>query len=276
MNNPWTQHLIEAEALHASANNTVIFDCRFDLMNPDAGRKLYNEGHIPGAYFLDLNQDLSSPVSLHGGRHPFPDLQSFAEKLANCGVNDDTTVIAYDDNKSAFASRLWYLCHHIGHVRVKILNGGLSAWKRANLPINIEVPTAQQGIIGLVPPSGNIIGYQEMKALSEKHPERIVLVDSREEARYLGHVEPIDPIAGHIPGACNLPWMNALDEQGVFLPVEKQRVRWKPILQDDDEPVIYCGSGVTACVNLFSLALIGRNDAKLYAGSWSDWCSHQR
>lgn len=275
MNNPWSEHVIEAEALTRSEDDNVIIDCRFDLMNPAAGRTLYAESHLPGAFYLDLNQDLSSPISRHGGRHPFPDLETLTQKLRNCGVKESTTVVAYDDNKGAFAARLWYLCHYIGHTKVKILNGGFSAWKAAGLPMTTEVPTAQDGTLALNAVTGKILDYAQIKAISDHRPENVVLIDSREEARYRGEIEPIDPIAGHIPGAENLPWMSAVDAQGFFLPPEKQRERWAALLQEGQQPVVYCGSGVTACVNLLSLALIGRDDAKLYAGSWSDWCSYQ-
>lgn len=275
MNNPQTQHLIEVESLARSANEVVIIDCRFDLMNPDTGASLYAQSHIPGAFYFDLNHDLSSPIARHGGRHPFPDLNVFVDKLRACGISDETTIVAYDDNKGAFASRLWYLCHHIGHTRVKILNGGFAAWKRANLPVTNEVPPACNGNLTLATQEGNILNYQEVKTISETAPPDVALIDSREEARYLGQIEPIDPIAGHIPGALNLPWITALDDSGFFKPTERQRERWAQLLKDGKRPVVYCGSGVTACVNLFSLALIGRDDAKLYAGSWSDWCSYQ-
>lgn len=275
MNNPWSEHLIEAKTLAGLADEPVIIDCRFDLMNPVAGRMRYEESHIPGAFYFDLNQDLSSPVSRHGGRHPFPDLAVLTQKLQACGVNAHTTVVAYDDNKGAFAARLWYLCHHIGHARVKILNGGFTAWKSASLPTTTELPAARHGTLTMKPVAGKILGYEQIKTLSDTRPEDIVLIDSREEARYRGEIEPIDPIAGHIPGAVNLPWMSAVDNDGFFLPPEKQRERWAALLPAHQKPVVYCGSGVTACVNLLSLALIGRDDARLYAGSWSDWCSYQ-
>lgn len=275
MNNSWSEHLIEAAALAGAQTDIVIIDCRFDLMNPAAGQTLYTQSHIPGAYYFDLNRDLSAPLSRHGGRHPFPDLEIFAQKLRACGVNERTTVVAYDDNKAAFAARLWYLCHHIGHSRVKILNGGFGAWNAAGFPTSTEIPAPGHGTLTLKPRTGTLLNYEQIKSISDRKLEDVALIDSREHARYLGEIEPIDPIAGHIPGARNLPWMSAVDDKGFFLPPEKQRERWALLLQGQQQPVVYCGSGVTACVNLFSLALIGRDDAKLYAGSWSDWCSYQ-
>lgn len=287
MNTPWTHHVIEVEALsraiahpsysdgHAPDDDVVVIDCRFDLMNPACGRALYAQAHIPGAHYLDLNEDLSAPVAQHGGRHPFPDLTRFAARLRDCGVNENTSIVAYDDNKSAFAARLWYLCHHIGHPRVKILNGGFSAWKSANLPVTAETSAHRAGTIEIHPRQGHILDYPAVHTLSQQLPDNTVLIDSRETPRYLGEIEPIDPIAGHIPGARNLPWMSAVGENGFFLPEAQHRERWAPVLKDNQQLVIYCGSGVTACVNLFSLALIGHEGAQLYAGSWSDWCSYQ-
>lgn len=275
MKNHWTQHLIEVDTLARTSSDTVIFDCRFDLMNPNAGQALYEQSHIPGAFYLDLNQDLSAPISKHGGRHPLPDLERFAAKLRACGVTPDTRVVAYDDNKSAFAARLWFLCHLIGHHQVQILNGGFSAWKDANQPVSDVVPHPGHGTISVNAYTNDILSYEDVRQLSQHLPEGTVLIDSREKPRYLGEVEPIDPIAGHIPNASNLPWMNALDDQGFFLPETLQRERWAPFSPESNALVVYCGSGVTACVNLLSLALIGHEGAKLYAGSWSDWCSYQ-
>lgn len=283
MNSPWTQHLIDAQALTQAISpehtqmpgDVVIIDCRFDLMNPSAGRTLYAQGHIPGAHYLDLNQDLSAPLATHGGRHPLPDPVLFAARLRDCGVNEDSCIVAYDDNKAAFASRLWYLCHHIGHHNVRVLDGGFSAWKNAGLPVSTDAPAQQTG--NLVPrlQPGKVLDYAAVSALSARMPADTELIDSREEPRYLGLQEPIDPIAGHIPGAKNLPWMSALDERGHFLPEAQQRQRWAAFSPDKHQLVVYCGSGVTACVNLLSLALIGHESARLYAGSWSDWCSYQ-
>lgn len=279
MTSPWSQHLIEADTLNSAQKNVVIIDCRFDLMNPGAGRELYAQAHIPGAHYLDLNQDLSSPIREHGGRHPFPDISRFIQRLRDCGVNEDTLIVAYDDNKAAFAARLWYLCHFVGHSQVRILNGGFSAWKKAGFSITAETPATLNGNIKQLAPTpiaAKILDYPQTRALSQQLPENTVLVDSREEPRYLGLQEPIDPIAGHIPGALNLPWMQAVDAEGRLLPEAQQRQRWERFAPENREVVVYCGSGVTACVNLLSLALAGFPPAALYAGSWSDWCSYQK
>lgn len=275
MNTSWDQHIISIDALSATKEDTVIIDCRFDLMNPSAGRQLYMESHIPGAYYFDLNQDLSSPITRHGGRHPLPDISQFTQRLRECGVNENTRIVAYDDNKSAFAGRLWFLCHYIGHTQVKILNGGFSAWRKAGLAVTAIVPPLRDGNLQAEIQAGQVLTYNDVKALSDNLPAGTLLIDSREEPRYLGLQEPIDPIAGHIPGAENLPWATAVDENGMLLEPVLQAKRWEKFDPQNNSLVVYCGSGVTACVNMLSLALQGITHAKLYAGSWSDWCSYQ-
>lgn len=276
MNNAWNKHIIDVADLATDAANTLIFDCRFDLMNPEAGKKLYTQNHLPGAFYLDLNQDLSSPVGTHGGRHPFPEIERFVARLRECGVNQDTQIVAYDDNKCAFAARLWYLCHHIGHPRVKILNGGFSAWCRAGLPVTSSIPSSSTGNLTAKLENQAILTYAQVRTLSEQLPANTYLIDSREEPRYLGLQEPIDPIAGHIPHAENLPWTTAVDTEGLLLDPKRQAQRWEKFSPETSELVVYCGSGVTACVNLLSLAVQGITHAKLYAGSWSDWCTYQK
>ncbi|MGA1409491.1 MAG: sulfurtransferase [Prochlorotrichaceae cyanobacterium] len=271
----------------------VIVDCRFSLADPHQGRSLYAQGHLPGAVYLDLNQDLSSPPSPDRGRHPLPDLQILAAKLATIGVNfQDTWVVAYDDSRFAFASRLWWLLRYLGHDRVAVLDGGLVAWQAQGYPLSSQIPQPAPGhFVPQIRPEMSI-DRLSLKGLlpqpgSQSH---LTLIDSREAPRYRGEVEPIDPVAGHIPGAINACWQVVTTDQGWAQPLTFHQAYWNAklrlsALQDQETQdqeiqeqkteetiVVYCGSGVTACVNLLSLTLAGFPQAKLYPGSWSEWC----
>ncbi|MCY7366637.1 MAG: sulfurtransferase [Chamaesiphon sp.] len=250
-----------------------IIDCRFVLGDPDAGRKQYQTAHIPGAEYLDLNQDLSSPAQTHGGRHPLPDDRVLGAKLAAMGINADTLVIAYDDSRFAFAARLWWLLRYYGHERVAILDGGYSNWVKAGYAVTADrSPISVPGNFQPQIQPNWTVDIDRVRTILDSPAQ--IIIDSREPDRYLGNTEPIDPVAGHIPSAVNYPWQGVSTPEGFALPVEAHQQRWAAI-SPDIEPVVYCGSGVTACVNLFSLHLAGIEPAKLYPGSWSDWCSYQ-
>ncbi len=263
------QCVIEPQELIAGVE-CVVFDCRFILGDPDVGEGLYREGHVPGAHYLHLERDLSGPIAQHGGRHPLPDPATFAARLARVGVTRDTAVIAYDDSRQAFACRLWWLMRAAGYRPPRLLNGGYQAYLQAggkvikHEPVPAAVPVEQ--ISGFAR-SCDITGVREAQG------HGALLIDSREPARYCGEEELIDPVAGHIPGALNSPWQAVTDKGGRLLDLDQQRAHWGDVL-DAEHILVYCGSGVTACVNLFSLAVLGRHDAVLYAGSWSDWCSY--
>jgi thiosulfate/3-mercaptopyruvate sulfurtransferase len=270
--------LVTADSLNSyltesSTIDTKIIDCRFALSDPDLGRKQYQTAHIPGAEYLDLNRDLSSPAQIHGGRHPLPDDRVLGAKLAAMGINADTLVIAYDDSRFAFAARLWWLLRYYGHERVAILDGGYSNWVKAGYVVTAD--RSEPSTPGNFQPQiqSNLTVDIDLIRTIPDSPAHI-LIDSREPDRYLGKTEPIDPVAGHIPSAVNYPWQGVSTPEGFALPVEAQQQRWAAI-SPDIEPIVYCGSGVTACVNLFSLHLAGIEPAKLYPGSWSDWCSYQ-
>jgi thiosulfate/3-mercaptopyruvate sulfurtransferase len=250
----------------------VIVDCRFALADPELGYRQYQMSHIPGAHYLDLNKDLSRPVERHGGRHPLPDASELAKKLAAIGVNfQETLVVAYDDSRLAFAARLWWLLRYLGHDKVALLDGGWAAWQAAGYPVTDALPTPVPGTFVPQLRQEWVVNIDAVKA--RKDLPEVVLVDSRESDRYLGKHEPIDPIAGHIPGAINYPWQDVTDAQGYLHSLAEQKQRWLDVEQKA-EVLVYCGSGVTACVNLFSLELAGIHTGKLYAGSWSDWCSY--
>ncbi|BAZ27355.1 rhodanese domain-containing protein [Kalymmatonema gypsitolerans NIES-4073] len=256
---------------HLDEPQVVIVDCRFSLGEPQLGRQQYQESHIKGAYYLDLNQDLSSPVGEHGGRHPLPNPIELADKLSAIGVNSQKIVIAYDDSRLAFASRLWWLLRYLGHDQVAVLDGGFSAWNKAEYPVTNIIPETQKATFTPNLQSQMVVDISIVK--SRKDSQQVALVDSRERERYLGITEPIDKIAGHIPGAINYPWQQVTDSSGYILPQQQQQERWLE-LQNPKEIFVYCGSGVTACVNLLSLEMAGIHTGKLYAGSWSDWISY--
>jgi thiosulfate/3-mercaptopyruvate sulfurtransferase len=250
----------------------VIVDCRFALADPTLGQQQYQTAHLPGSHYLDLNRDLSNPVGEHGGRHPLPDPANLGEKLAAMGVNTHTLVIAYDDSRFAFAARLWWLLRYYGHDRVAVLDGGYSNWLKAGYPVTTDLPQrSQRGNFQPQPQANLIVDLAGVKVI--QHSPTHLLIDSREPDRYLGKTEPIDPVAGHIPSAVNYPWQDVSTPDGFVLPIDRQQQRWAAILPDV-EPIVYCGSGVTACANLLSLELAGIKYAKLYPGSWSDWCSY--
>ena len=262
--------LIEPAELRDGSTATV-FDCRYSLADPQEGARLYRLGHVPGAHYLDLNLDLSGPVGEHGGRHPLPDPAAFAGTLARHGVEPDTEVVAYDDSRLGFAARLWWLMKSLGYRPPRLLNGGYQCYLGAGGRIEQEVPTAPSAA---VPGGAAFSDMCDIHGLRQLQGAGALLVDSREKGRYQGLEEPIDPVAGHIPGALNRPWQGVTDMQGRVVSEEALRGHWGELLDTEQLLVVYCGSGVTACVNLFSLALLGRDDGTLYAGSWSDWCSY--
>tara|TARA_B100000579_G_scaffold383902_1_gene354005 strand:+ start:533 stop:1354 length:822 start_codon:yes stop_codon:yes gene_type:complete len=261
--------LIEAEDVNCA--KSILIDARFSLSDPDLGRQHYEAGHIPGAFYLDLEKDLSGFKAQHGGRHPLPDPKTFATCLARCGISKNSQVIIYDDFRMAFASRLWWMMKSLDYLPPKIINGGYKAWLAlGNTPENTFTPSLSCEIPQVPKEFRNTCDIDMLRDLQSKN---LTLVDSREHNRYLGLEELIDPVAGHIPGALNRPWVSATDDSEKLLSNDMQSQRWGDILESE-KIVVYCGSGVTACVNLFSLHACGRDDAILYPGSWSDWCSY--
>ena len=261
---------------HLGDRQLQIVDCRFSLTEPQLGRQQYEVAHIPGAHYLDLNQDLSSAVQAHGGRHPLPDVNRFADKLGSLGIQSGegeaqpTFVVAYDDSNFAFASRLWWLLRYLGHDAVAVLDGGWRGWQAQGYPVTDQIPEPQVGTFVPKPQSDWIVKIDTVKAAQASN---VMLIDSRAPERYRGEVEPIDPIAGHIPGAVNYPWQQVVTDQGYLRSPAELQQHWAD-LQTADDIIIYCGSGVTACVNLLSMAAADLPSGKLYVGGWSDWCSY--
>ncbi len=257
---------------HLGTTGLVVIDCRFSLADPGLGEIQYQTSHIPGANYLHLNRDLSRPIEQHGGRHPLPDPEKLAAKLNQLGVTSDSFVVAYDDSRQAFAARCWWLLRWLGHPQVAVLDGGYQAYQQAGLPITAEIPTRRTGNFQPQAQADWTVDYETVKNWPNL-PDKI-LIDAREPARYCGETEPIDPIAGHIPGAVNYPWQAITNSEGFVKSPAELQAHWQSLGQPA-EVVVYCGSGVTACVNLLGLELAGWPGAKLYPGSWSDWCSYQ-
>jgi thiosulfate/3-mercaptopyruvate sulfurtransferase len=268
-------NLVEPDWLanHLDDPQIVIVDCRFSLMAPGQGRQQYGEGHIPGAFYLDLNQDLSSPVQVHGGRHPLPDWPTFIRTLEEIGINSSppTLVVAYDDSQFAFASRLWWLLKYLGHEAVAVLNGGLQGWRQRGYELSVDISTATTGQFISQPHPNWLVDINYVR--QHKDEVGVLLIDSRSPERYRGETEPIDPVAGTIPGSENYFWKDVSDDTGQMRSLAELVQHWQA-LDQADEAIVYCGSGVTACVNLLSLAIAGKSQGKLYVGGWSDWCSY--
>ena len=251
----------------------VILDCRFSLEDADYGQRSHAEGHIAGAHFADLERDLSGRV-IKGktGRHPLPEPERLIERLRSWGVNHDSQVVLYDDGPGAFAARAWWLLAWLGkRSDVFILDGGLKAWHAAHLPLSLDPPQRHEGNFSGEPDQGLLIDAEQLAGLLGQ-PE-LTLLDARALARFRGEVEPIDPVAGHIPGAQCAAFTDNLGPDGRFLAPEQLRERFQARLdgRKPEQLVAYCGSGVTACHDLFALALAGYPLGRLYAGSWSEW-----
>ena len=267
--------LISPEALKQRQERPglIILDCRFALEDPDYGRASYAEGHIAGAQYADLERDLSGPVTKgKTGRHPLPGPHALVKRLQAWGINADSDVVLYDDGPGAFAARAWWLLAWLGkRDGVFILDGGLKAWHAAGFKLTTDKPVVVPGTFDGQPDSHLVLSAEQLQARLGQ--PGLTLIDARAKPRFRGEVESIDPIAGHIPGAQCAAFNENLDSSGRFLPAEQLKQRFAEQLagRSPDELVAYCGSGVTACHNLFALGLAGYPLGKLYAGSWSEW-----
>ena len=274
--------LIDADSLRGLLGQPqlAVIDCRFDLMNPAGGLEAYVKGHIPGARYADLNRDLSSPVTAHTGRHPLPAPDVFAARLGELGVGDDTQVVAYDDANSSMAARLWWMLRWLGHEAVAVLDGGFKAWVAAGGAV--ESGEAAARTARFTPRFTPRVDPRAV--LSTTDLERVLqagthlLVDARAAERFAGSVEPIDPVAGHVPGAVNHPFTANLGADGRFLPAAELERRWRERLAGKTPQAVIAmgGSGVTACHHLLSLEAAGIPGGRLYAGSWSEWIRDPR
>ena len=263
----------EELAAHLDDPDWVVFDTRHDLADPDKGRKAYAAGHIPGAYFLHVDEDLAGPKTGANGRHPLPDVAAFAAKLNRCGVTPKARVVAYDDMAGNFAVRLWWMLRWLGHENAALLDGGLPRWQQEGRALSTQTPPERAGAFVPRPMLGATVDVHFVERF--RADPAIRLIDARAPERYAGLQEPLDPVAGHVPGAMNRFWKQNLQPDGRFKPSEALRGEFESALAGGDPAhvVHMCGSGVTACHNAFAMALAGLPMGRLYPGSWSEWCA---
>lgn len=264
-------------ASNLAGDGWAVFDCRFDLGNPPAGYQAYCNAHVPGAHYAHLDEDLSSPIGPGTGRHPLPEVTTLTSWLGKHGVGPDTQVVTYDAQGGAVAARMWWLLRWLGHDAVAVLDGGVKAWQTSGFEMEAEKPAAHD--VGPYPANVRAAMAIDVAELTDalRH-EDVRLLDARAPARFRGENEPLDKVAGHVPGAVNHFYTEDLDAGGLFLSAGALRER----LAHDIEPfppaetVCMCGSGVTACHTLLAMEVAGLNGGRLYAGSWSEWISDPR
>ena len=265
-----------ALALHLGDENVAVIDCRFQLADEGWGEQAYRSAHIPGAVYAHLDRDLSGPKTGTNGRHPLPDPSSLAHTFGRLGIASGVQVIAYDQDNGMFASRLWWMLRWLGHDAVAVLDGGFKKWTAESRETRSGAETRPPRTFTAAPRPGMLVDVEQVAALRADKAWRIL--DARAAERFRGEVEPLDKVAGHIPGAANHCFQTNLDADGLFLSPETLRAQMRAAIGDfaSDHVVCYCGSGVTACHNLLALEHAGLTGAKLYAGSWSEWCSDSR
>jgi thiosulfate/3-mercaptopyruvate sulfurtransferase len=262
-------------AAHLQDPNWLIFDCRFDLDDLDLGFSQYLAGHIPGAVYVHLNEDLSAKTTPHTGRHPLPDPDTFAKKCAAWGIQPDKQVVVYDAAGGSFADRMWWMLRAIGHLAVAVLDGSYPKWLAENRPIT-------QGIEHPRPVEGNLAGisFDPQMLVNADAVQQVLnnsaylLIDARAAERFNGLNETRDPIAGHIPGAVNRYYGLDLNPDGTFKSSQELQSEFKVLLGGvlPENVILYCGSGVTSCHLLVAMEAAGMKGARIYAGSWSEWC----
>lgn len=266
--------LVCAQELHEHLHDPdwVVVDCRHLLADFSAGRKLYEAGHIPGAYFADVENDLAGERTGSNGRHPLPEWAQFAQWLASMGIGDGTQVVAYDAGGDMFAARLWFLLQFTGHEAAAVLDGGFAEWTAAGYDVDANVPERKSS-------SPKRIHLQTHLAVSAHDVLRALdsgeftLMDARGADRFMGQNEVIDPVAGHIPGAVNRPFKSNFDSSGRFKKPEELRSEFEQHGVPPEKVVHQCGSGVSAAVNMLAMRVAGLPMRPVYAGSWSEWCS---
>ena len=256
-------------AQHLQETAWLVVDCRFNLADTEYGRRVYAQGHIPGAHYLHLDDDLSSPITPDSGRHPLPDVEKLAATLRALGLRNNTQVVVYDDNGGAMAGRLWWLLRWMGHQAVAVLDGGWQAWQQQQGTLSPDPPKIlAEGNFQPQLQSGFTVTALDLRQANSPWQ----LVDARAAERFRGEMEPIDPIAGHIPGALNRPLTDNL-QNGYFKSAGQLRAEWEQVLQGRNlaQVVHMCGSGVTACHNQLAMEVAGLSGTRLYPGSWSEW-----
>ena len=268
--------LISPEELAGAIDNCVVVDCRHDLTDLDVGLRSFEEGHIPGAFFLAMETDLSGPKTGSNGRHPLPDRDKLRRRLEQIGLEDGKQLVAYDAQGASMAVRLWFLARWLGHEAVAVLDGDLRAWRAAGFPLATDatpLPAHSGHLDANRPPLVSLVDANQIGAMIES--DRMVLIDARAPDRFAGIIEPMDPVAGHIPGAINHFYGKNLRPDGRFKPPEVLRDEYLALLGDRQPALVVhqCGSGVSACHNLLAMQHAGLGGARLYVGSWSEWVS---
>ncbi|MAT95787.1 MAG: sulfurtransferase [Anaerolineaceae bacterium] len=262
--------LIDVETLAKNLDKPdwVIVDCRFSLADTAVGYQNYQQAHIPGAVYAHLDDDLSGPPVTDHGRHPLPTPQRLAQLFSRLGIDEMSQVVAYDDAGGMIAARLWWMLRYMGHDAVAVLDGGWQTWQAADLPTRSGIEKNEAAQFSGRPKPKWVVTLNEVAG-------QPLLIDSRGPERYRGEIEPLDPQPGHIPGAQNLPYEKQLDEHGRFRPAEEMKAELTAVLGDKsgESATFYCGSGVSACVNLLAMAHVGLGNGRLYVGSWSEWSS---
>ena len=256
---------------HLADPGWLVLDCRFELSDPDSGERAWRESHLPGALHVHLDRDLSAPATPSTGRHPLPSPDAFAATVSRWGVTPATQVVVYDAAAGMFAARAWWMLRWVGHDRVAVLDGGLPAWVAAGGTLDRSVAQRQAVRFEPMLRPHMAIGVEALQA--ELADRSCLLVDARGPDRFEGKTEPIDPVAGHVPGAVNHPCPRNLDADGRFLPPSDLLERWRSTLagREPSAAVCMCGSGVSACHDLLALEHAGLGGARLYPGSWSEW-----
>jgi thiosulfate/3-mercaptopyruvate sulfurtransferase len=269
--------LVETAELapHLGDPRLVIVDVRHDLADSAFGEAAYAKSHIPGAVFAHVDRDLSAPRSPHSGRHPLPTPEAAAKLFGRLGIGATKQVVAYDQGNGVYASRLWWMLRWLGHDSVAVLDGGFAKWMREGRPVSTDVPHVAPAkfVATNVLPTVNATG---IAASLPRHG--LLLLDARTAERYRGDAEPIDPVAGHIPGALNRPYTRNIHDDGTFRSPRELRSEFEGMLHGraPDDLVHYCGSGVTACHNLLAMTIAGYPLTRLYPGSWSEWITDRR
>lgn len=257
-------------AQHLDDKNWVIFDCRFTLQKPESGQQAYEKAHIPAARYAHLNDDLSGEMTSTSGRHPLPDPSLLSQKLGAWGVNKNTQVVVYDDSFGTMAVRMWWLLRWLGHDAVALLDGGLPLWNKEGHKTSADIPTISPTEFQAAVNNGLWVDSSAVQLALQQNK---IIIDARAEERFLAYIEPLDKVAGHIPGTINSPVEDNLDNYGKLLSAEELRSQYLQLINGSpsDQVIHMCGSGVTACQNILAMEMAGLPGSKLYVGSWSEW-----
>jgi thiosulfate/3-mercaptopyruvate sulfurtransferase len=263
----------ELNTLIKKNDSIHIFDCRFDIRDPDWGKLAYSQGHIPGAIYVDTQSDLSGTKNAQKGRHPLPTPKQWALTRENLGIGQYDTIIIYDQSENIYACRMWWMLKSTGHTNIKLLDGGFSAWKSSGGSIETQnnIPSPIENVRFEETPFDNLVLMEDLQ--NQLHDANLQIIDARAANRFSGDFEPLDPVGGHIPGAKNRHYQLNLNEDGFFKSPDQLKKEFSEFTHRPNI-VHQCGSGITACHNFFAMELAGLKGTKVYPGSWSEWCNH--